>query len=688
VKQSVVTGGQQGATQGKERLPASRPASTLQPLANKDEQASRRPSEQVNNMTSQPVSVSQVVAGPVASQAPSSGDRQNISTSQSSTASQAVSSVSQVVGSTVRPQEVPSTEDLRGQSVSRGTEVSPAPLSSLSSGSVSEDRELDGGSTKTPHNGRLSGSVPPDGLRGQHASFPSQQASYPTPASSTITSQVTTPHPISLAGAAPSQPPVQSPHTVTGRPEFPQATLGQVVMLPDGQIAQVALVTAAVGQKTPSQQQTQATQQSQPTVMLQPLPTSSSHSLSPQQQFVGHAQGGQQFIVQQPNLNQGGQQQPSSRQQPPPQAVAPQQQQTTQQQAPQQQAPLQQAPLQQAPLQQVPQQPQVIPQQPILPQQTVPQQPNPAVKKVSQPQQPSGVQPTVSQTQPQKPIIQPGQSQAGPQTTMQPQQQQPATTVGQTPTAKNGQQQLPATQPQQQIVGQPVGQQPAGVQPTQHSLPQQNQNLSGGPTTPQTGVATIQRTSQVQSGPVRPTTSVQPLVGSVAQSPVSTGQSPVTNTTSLTTVSSRVTTSTTGYFPVPYSGDYPLVGTGGLDGEGLVERLEDIVSTQMHPDTDGQELEHESASGAGQGSIDNRIEQAMDLVKSHLMSAVRSEVEELRDKISKLEDTVTILSRENEVLRTHVPPDVLASLTGVTRPALSCQPGEQGALQQQNNQQH
>merc|ERR1719193_984977 len=70
------------------------------------------------------------------------------------------------------------------------------------------------------------------------------------------------------------------------------------------------------------------------------------------------------------------------------------------------------------------------------------------------------------------------------------------------------------------------------------------------------------------------------------------------------------------------------------------------------------------ASGAGPGSIDNRIQQAMYLVKSHLMSAVRAEVEELRDKISKLEDTVTILSRENEVLRANVNPDVLASLTG------------------------
>jgi len=71
-----------------------------------------------------------------------------------------------------------------------------------------------------------------------------------------------------------------------------------------------------------------------------------------------------------------------------------------------------------------------------------------------------------------------------------------------------------------------------------------------------------------------------------------------------------------------------------------------------------------SASGAGQGTIDNRIEQAMDLVKSHLMSAVRSEVEELRDRITKLEETNNVLYRENEVLRANVNPDVLASISG------------------------
>jgi len=99
-------------------------------------------------------------------------------------------------------------------------------------------------------------------------------------------------------------------------------------------------------------------------------------------------------------------------------------------------------------------------------------------------------------------------------------------------------------------------------------------------------------------------------------------------------------------------------------------------------------IQYFSASGAGQGSIDNRIEQAMDLVKSHLMSAVRSEVEELRDKISKLEDTVSVLSRENEVLRANVAPEVLSSLGGGGGRPLGLEQGSTGhpTLQQPNNQ--
>jgi len=93
------------------------------------------------------------------------------------------------------------------------------------------------------------------------------------------------------------------------------------------------------------------------------------------------------------------------------------------------------------------------------------------------------------------------------------------------------------------------------------------------------------------------------------------------------------------------------------------------------------------ASGAGQGSIDHRIEQAMDLVKSHLMTAVRSEVEELRDKIAKLEDTVGHLSRENEVLRANVNPEVLASLIGnrsILGGSLPPDPNNHPALQPPN----
>jgi len=95
-----------------------------------------------------------------------------------------------------------------------------------------------------------------------------------------------------------------------------------------------------------------------------------------------------------------------------------------------------------------------------------------------------------------------------------------------------------------------------------------------------------------------------------------------------------------------------VIGTGGITKKELLFAINTVLKR--------------GASGAGQGTIDNRIEQAMDLVKSHLMSAVRSEVEELRDKISKLEESVTVLSRENELLRANVNPDILANLSGST----------------------
>jgi phosphoribosylaminoimidazole-succinocarboxamide synthase len=115
------------------------------------------------------------------------------------------------------------------------------------------------------------------------------------------------------------------------------------------------------------------------------------------------------------------------------------------------------------------------------------------------------------------------------------------------------------------------------------------------------------------------------------------------------------------------------------------------------------------ASGSNQGAIDNRIEQAMDLVKSHLMNAVRSEVEELKEKIVKLEETISNqaqelsrqqndfnrevgrLQAENEFLRRNVDPDVLVQWNNNVQQQQPPQqqpqqPQQQPQQQQQQNQ--
>jgi len=61
-------------------------------------------------------------------------------------------------------------------------------------------------------------------------------------------------------------------------------------------------------------------------------------------------------------------------------------------------------------------------------------------------------------------------------------------------------------------------------------------------------------------------------------------------------------------------------------------------------------------------AIDSKIEQAMDLVKTHLMFAVREEVEVLRARIIDLETTVLQLETENNILRDHVSNDVIQKL--------------------------
>lgn len=51
-----------------------------------------------------------------------------------------------------------------------------------------------------------------------------------------------------------------------------------------------------------------------------------------------------------------------------------------------------------------------------------------------------------------------------------------------------------------------------------------------------------------------------------------------------------------------------------------------------------------------------------DLVKSHLMFAVREEVEVLKEKIAELMERITQLESENTILRASANPETLAQL--------------------------
>ncbi|XP_052214923.1 uncharacterized protein LOC127833606 isoform X2 [Dreissena polymorpha] len=67
-------------------------------------------------------------------------------------------------------------------------------------------------------------------------------------------------------------------------------------------------------------------------------------------------------------------------------------------------------------------------------------------------------------------------------------------------------------------------------------------------------------------------------------------------------------------------------------------------------------------SGSSTVAIDNKIEQAMDLVKSHLMFAVREEVEVLKEQIAELIERNNQLEHENGILRAAASPETLAKL--------------------------
>ncbi|XP_075056653.1 TSC22 domain family protein 1-like [Mixophyes fleayi] len=69
------------------------------------------------------------------------------------------------------------------------------------------------------------------------------------------------------------------------------------------------------------------------------------------------------------------------------------------------------------------------------------------------------------------------------------------------------------------------------------------------------------------------------------------------------------------------------------------------------------------SSGAKVVAIDNKIEQAMDLVKSHLMYAVQEEVKVLKEQIKQLIKKNSTLERENALLKSLSNSDQLSQLS-------------------------
>ncbi|EFN82876.1 protein bunched, class 2/F/G isoform [Harpegnathos saltator] len=94
--------------------------------------------------------------------------------------------------------------------------------------------------------------------------------------------------------------------------------------------------------------------------------------------------------------------------------------------------------------------------------------------------------------------------------------------------------------------------------------------------------------------------------------------------------------------------------------------LESLAEVTQGSDEHRALEDNESMSGTSAVAIDNKIEQAMDLVKSHLMFAVREEVEVLKEKIAELMDRINQLEAENSLLKAHATPETLAQLSQST----------------------
>lgn len=93
--------------------------------------------------------------------------------------------------------------------------------------------------------------------------------------------------------------------------------------------------------------------------------------------------------------------------------------------------------------------------------------------------------------------------------------------------------------------------------------------------------------------------------------------------------------------------------------ENSSENINENVSTT---EASGEQQDDPAKTNPVVNAIDNKIEQAMDLVKSHLMYTVREEVEVLKEKIAELMERIQQLETENNYLRSQIPKNHVLSM--------------------------
>ena len=96
----------------------------------------------------------------------------------------------------------------------------------------------------------------------------------------------------------------------------------------------------------------------------------------------------------------------------------------------------------------------------------------------------------------------------------------------------------------------------------------------------------------------------------------------------------------------------PSVASTVVESSVAVQPTTTVTTAAAQPTATTPQTTPQTTAEANGVAIDNKIEQAMDLVKSHLMFAVREEVDVLKERIKELESEI-------QILRAHASNDTL-----------------------------